>query len=167
MKLENDEFEVKYVALKLDEAAILAACEKSGFPAEVVTQSSGKPTDNSDAAETESYKPPEFFVKALESAKQEGKPIVLDFTATWCAPCQMLAKETFVDPAVAPLLEKCILHKVDTDEFPAMAKHFGVVSLPDIRFMNPNGEEFKQLKGFQEAEPFSKELKELLETHTN
>ena len=162
MKLEQDEFVVSYDASKVNEKELLAACEKSGFPATIATD-----TESSDLATGEKTKadfsPPDFFTEALETAKRDGKPIVLDFMATWCAPCKRIASETYVEDNVAKLLDGCILLKIDTDENPEIAKHFDVSGLPDIRFLDPDGTEVKKLRGFQDAESFAPELEKLLD----
>ena len=161
MKLEQDEFVVSYDASKVHEKELLAACEKSGFPATIATG-----TEYSGLAAVEKsnadFSPPDFYIEALETAKRDGKPIVLDFMATWCAPCKRIATETFAEENVAKLLDGCILLKIDTDENPAFAKHFGVSGLPDIRFLDPDGTEVKKLRGFQAAETFAPELQKLL-----
>jgi len=161
-ELERDQFVVNYDANRISENEILEACDKSGFPATVVANNApSDSTDNAAGEKTASdeFSPPAFFVEALKSAKQDSKPIVLDFMAEWCAPCKRLVAETFVDPAVAALLENFILLKIDTDEYPEIAKHYDVSVLPDIRFLNSDGVEVKKLTGFQAADVFANELK--------
>lgn len=61
--------------------------------------------------------------------RSHEKPVVIDFYATWCGPCQMLK----------PILEKLVqeydfvLAKVDIDQEPALANAFGVEGVPDVR----------------------------------
>lgn len=162
MKLEQDEFVVSYDASEVSDKELLAACEKSGFPATIATgtEYSDLPLGEKTNAD---FSPPDFYTEALETAKRDGKPIVLDFMATWCAPCKRIANETFVDENVAKLLGKCVLLKIDTDENPEIAKHFGVSGLPDIRFLDPDGIEVEKLRGFQPAETFALELQQLLD----
>ncbi|MFE4105447.1 tetratricopeptide repeat protein [Almyronema epifaneia] len=63
----------------------------------------------------------------LQSHEQ---PVVVDFFATWCGPCQMLK----------PMLEKlvteydCVLAKVDIDQNPDLANVYGVEGVPDVKF---------------------------------
>jgi len=161
MVLDSDEFLVGYDAAKTSEAEILKTCEGSGFAATIASETNQKTTQTPSETGQE-FTPPDFYTQALAVAKKENKPIVLDFMATWCAPCKRLSDETFVERDVAALLDKCILLKIDTDEHPEIAKHFNVSGLPDIRFLTPDGEEIKKFLGFQEAEPFASELNTLL-----
>ena len=61
----------------------------------------------------------------------EGNPLVLvDFWATWCAPCKMLA------PAIDQLAEQYAgrvkVAKVDIDEQPSLAERYDVQSIPTL-----------------------------------
>ena len=58
-----------------------------------------------------------------------GKPIVLDFWATWCGPCRMLG------PVIAELAEEhpeIKVCKVNVDDEPELAQQFGVMSIPFV-----------------------------------
>lgn len=163
MLLERDEFEVKYDSSKVGEAQILEACKKSGFPATIVTGDLDPSSHTPGADADDTFDPPQFYRDALIAAESENKPIVIDFMATWCAPCKRLSEETLVDPAVVELLGQCILLKIDTDEHPALARHFNVSALPDIRLLRPDGSQYKQITGFQEVDSMAAQLRELLD----
>ena len=54
------------------------------------------------------------------------KPAVIDFYATWCGPCQMLA------PVLEDLSQQVKVVKVDVDENPQLAMAFQVSSIPTV-----------------------------------
>ena len=164
MELDRDEFIVAYDSSKVSKTDILAACEKSGFPATVV-QNVHVSGSNDDP--TSEFTTPPFYSEALATAKNENKPLVLDFMAVWCDPCKRLVNETFANEEVSALLDKCVFLKIDTDEHPELAKHFSVASLPDIRFLSPEGKEMNQLNGFQSPETFAVDLTTLLKSSEN
>ena len=59
-------------------------------------------------------------------------PAVVDFTATWCGPCQALAPH--LDEIDKELEGKVQVVKVDVDSNPDLASRFGVMSVPQILF---------------------------------
>ena len=65
------------------------------------------------------------------------RPVLVDFSATWCGPCQMLA------PIVAEIArEKADVLKVgktDVDEAPQLAARYGIASIPAL-FLFKNGD---------------------------
>ena len=70
--------------------------------------------------------------------KYEGdKPCVVDFHATWCAPCKMLA------PSLEELNQEfngqINIYKVDVDKSPELAAIFGVRSVPTLLWIPING----------------------------
>ena len=57
---------------------------------------------------------------------------LVDFYAEWCGPCKMLAP-------VLETLEDIDIIKVNTDEFPLIAREYGVMSIPTLVYIK-NGE---------------------------
>ena len=79
---------------------------------------------------------------------ESEKPVIVDFFATWCGPCKMLA------PVISELAEEhpeILFVKVDVDEAPALASAFGVVSIPTVVAVK-GGEVKATHVGFAEGE---------------
>jgi thioredoxin 1 len=69
-----------------------------------------------------------FTKEVLES----DVPVVVDFWATWCGPCKMVAP--IIDELAKEYDKKVKIGKVDVDESPNTASKFGVMSIPTIMF---------------------------------
>ena len=68
-----------------------------------------------------------------ELVKQSEKPVLLDFWATWCGPCMMIAP-TLAEIA-AENAGKLKVGKVNVDEQMELAMQFGVTSIPMLVVM--------------------------------
>jgi thiol:disulfide interchange protein DsbD len=98
----------------------------------------------------------------LARAKAAGKPVMLDFYATWCTDCRKLEKATFSQPGVQKLLsEKFVALQADVGDpqnprTEAIKKRFGIYGPPAILFFDHNGQLRKDLNfyGFKNPEAF-------------
>lgn len=160
MLLDRDEFVVTFDPAKTSEARLIAVVKKSGYTAQVIV---GKDKAAELMAKLEIL-PSGFALldDALAKAKREHKLLVLDFNAEWCVPCRRMEKITLVDPRVAELLGQVIFVRVDTDQHSEIAQKLGVVGLPDIRFVAPDGRMLRQLRGYQDVEPFAAALEQAI-----
>lgn len=97
----------------------------------------------------------------LAVAKSQGSPVMLDFTAEWCAICQEMEHLTFADPGVRQALSGATLLQADVtdnDELDkALLKRFDLIGPPAILYWTAAGEEQSayRLVGFSAAEPFT------------
>ena len=102
--------------------------------------------------------------EVLRQAAQQGKPVVIDFYADWCAACKELELLTFSQDSVQAEAAKYLFLKIDaTEESPSLAelkKKYRVMGLPTLIFINPKGEVRWDLTltGFEDAEAFVKRL---------
>ena len=78
---------------------------------------------------------------AFKKAKAENKLVLVDFTASWCGPCQMYKEDVFPTAAFKEATKDMILVEVDVDENQARASELGVSSIPDIRILSPKAEQ--------------------------
>jgi len=65
-----------------------------------------------------------------EVLQQSQEPLLVDFYADWCGPCQTLAP--VLDQVVAELAGKVILFKVNIDKHPQLAQQFAIRSIPHL-----------------------------------
>ena len=84
---------------------------------------------------------------------------VVDFWATWCGPCRMLAP--VIEKLGEEYGEKVLIAKVDVDAEPDLARRFGIMSIPTVVFLK-NGREFERKVGLMGPEAFAKILDENL-----
>ncbi|MEZ5660206.1 MAG: thioredoxin TrxC [Burkholderiaceae bacterium] len=73
-----------------------------------------------------------------------GLPVVVDFWASWCGPCKMMAPQ--FERAAQALRGKVQFVKVDTDANPGLASRFGIRSIPTLA-MFEKGREVKRSAG--------------------
>ena len=82
-----------------------------------------------------------FQKEVLES----DKPVLIDFWASWCGPCQMMAP---VVHAVAEKRSDVKVCKVNVDDEPALAAQFGIASIPTLVLIK-NGKSVRQMLGYR------------------
>ena len=63
-----------------------------------------------------------------EKVLQAGGPVLVDFFATWCGPCRMMAP--VIDEIAAEKAGSVAVYKIDVDECPDVAQRYGIASIP-------------------------------------
>jgi thiol-disulfide isomerase/thioredoxin len=87
---------------------------------------------------------------ALARAQAEGKRVLIDFTAVWCPPCNLLAAEVLRDPADAWLFEDIVLVEVDVDDFESwpVKDAYDVGGYPTLVLTDAGGAELDRIVGY-------------------
>ena len=106
----------------------------------------------------------QFNAKVYDMSKDDlkflgSKPAIVDFTATWCGPCQK----------IAPILEELakeyegdiVIYKVDVDENKPLAKSFEVSSIPAVMFIPLDGEPVMTI-GSRDKAKFQEQINTIL-----
>lgn len=89
----------------------------------------------------------------------EGKPMVVDFWATWCGPCKKIGP--YIEELAEKYAEQAIIGKVDVDENDQLAIRFGVRNIPTVLFIK-NGQVTEKQVGAAPKAVYEAKLQSIL-----
>ncbi len=101
------------------------------------------------------------FIQAdeFDQLLNHEKPLVVDYTATWCGPCRLIAP--LIDRLAEEYGDRANVVKIDIDQNRDKAKQFGIRSIPAVLVFK-GGEVVETLVGKAAYETFSEALEKHL-----
>ncbi len=147
------------VAIILAGANVFAPAS-SGFSSQNATNSS---TEQAGLAFTR-IRSESALDQALTSAKDNNKPVMIDYYADWCISCIELEHGAFKNPNVLTLLQNHQLLQIDltdNDEAEALLDRFNLQGPPSILFFDKEGQELAQARiyAYKDESTFLKHLR--------
>lgn len=149
----------KTFLVALTTSIMLAGCGNAGAQtnASSVKDEKGKAVTELDS---EQFNKNVYDMTLDETIYLGDKPAIVDFTASWCGPCQRIA------PVLESLAKeydgKIVVYKVDVDKERELAKAFNVSSIPAILYIPTGGGEAVMTIGSRNAATFRKEIETIL-----
>ena len=101
----------------------------------------------------------DYTTGATEWKYQSSKPAVIDFYATWCGPCRMVAP--ILKDLAKEYGDSIVVYKVDTDKEKELSMAMGIQSLPTIVFIPQTGQP-QIIVGAADKATFKRAINEVL-----
>lgn len=85
-----------------------------------------------------------------------GLPVIMDFSASWCPPCQQF--KPIFEEAKDRYSGQIEFKTIDVDAEKELAQQFNITSIPAIVFIDAEGNEINRIIGFTDKDSFDKAI---------
>ena len=135
----------------------LVSCSQNRKAPAVSSQTAEEKSEKTETAKVQYLTTSDFRKKIMdyESHPDEwvfagSRPAIIDFYATWCGPCKMMAP--MVESLAGKYAGKVDFYKVDIDQEPELASVFGIRSIPTFLFIPMKGNPTMQMGAMQKED---------------
>lgn len=140
--------------------------EEARWLREVLKQHPGDAAAAHRLAELTARTPKEIAWQNYEAgmalASRDHKPVLMDFSATWCGWCKKLEAEVFTNPKVIALSRRFVCIKVDGDKRRDLVGRYGVRGYPTGVLLDAQGREVRRMVGYRPADQYLAEMQRAL-----
>jgi thioredoxin len=91
--------------------------------------------------------------------ENSDKPVLVDFYATWCGPCQFMAP--ILNEVSTQLKDKIQVVKIDTEKYPSLADKYRIEALPTFIIFK-DGEPYDRFEGALTADQLTQRIENSL-----
>lgn len=94
--------------------------------------------------------------ESVSDVKVTRLPVIMDFSATWCPPCQQF--KPIFEEAKDRYSGQIEFKTIDVDAEKELAQQFNITSIPAIVFIDAEGNEINRIIGFTDKDSFDKAI---------
>lgn len=99
------------------------------------------------------------FTSFQEMLSQADVPVLVDFYATWCGPCQVMA--SVLEQVRLEMRDRVQIVKIDSDKYPQLASQYQIQALPTLVLFK-KGQPVQRFEGVVQAPDLVQYLQSLL-----
>ena len=136
---------------------LFAACGNAGAQNENKNENQEKAVKELNA---DSFTEKVYNMNSEDLVYLGDKPAIVDFTASWCGPCQRITP--VFEELAKEYAGQIVVYKVDVDKEKGLAQAFNVSSIPAVLYIPVGGDEPVMTVGARGKERFKEEIRTLL-----
>ncbi len=107
------------------------------------------------------------FEGAMQKARAQNKPILIDFYADWCGPCKLMDERVYPDRQVIAQSRNWVTVKVNGEKRPDVMGAYGLNGYPTLVFAHGNGQPMKIVTAYQDAPQLVQSMQEAFSLWNN